>query len=161
MSASIARILVRLDASKLSSLAALMRGESFLGELVELARSNIPLNLEVPGIRVIMPEPVPESLQAGPVKLLDFALQQLNLGHPLSLARVILDNKDPGRAASDRSPPATPQLGEGSLEGNVVTCPLHGWQYDVTSGACTNNPAAKVACYQAKLEGDDVLVALG
>lgn len=25
-------------------------------------------------------------------------------------------------------------LGEGRLEGSVVTCPWHGWQYDVTSG---------------------------
>jgi len=25
-------------------------------------------------------------------------------------------------------------LGEGSLEGKVVTCPWHGWQFDVTNG---------------------------
>ena len=25
-------------------------------------------------------------------------------------------------------------LGEGSLEGQVVTCPWHGWQFDVTNG---------------------------
>ncbi|MCK6445863.1 MAG: Rieske (2Fe-2S) protein [Planctomycetes bacterium] len=26
-------------------------------------------------------------------------------------------------------------LFEGSLAGNVITCPWHGWRYDVTSGA--------------------------
>jgi len=47
-------------------------------------------------------------------------------------------------------------LGEGELEVNVVTCPWHGWQYDVTTGACVNNPAAKVEVYQVKIEGSDV-----
>jgi nitrite reductase/ring-hydroxylating ferredoxin subunit len=32
-------------------------------------------------------------------------------------------------------------LGDGDLEGNTVTCPWHGWQYDVTTGACQGNPA--------------------
>ena len=32
-------------------------------------------------------------------------------------------------------------LGEGSLSDSVVTCPWHGWQYDVKSGACKTNPS--------------------
>ena len=51
-------------------------------------------------------------------------------------------------------------LGEGDLEGSVVTCPWHGWQYDVTTGACVANPAAKVERYEVKLEGTDVKVLL-
>jgi nitrite reductase/ring-hydroxylating ferredoxin subunit len=47
-------------------------------------------------------------------------------------------------------------LGEGELEVNVVTCPWHGWQFNVTTGACVNNPSAKVETYQVKVEGDDV-----
>lgn len=31
-------------------------------------------------------------------------------------------------------------LGEGELEGCVVTCPWHGWQFDVKTGACLNMP---------------------
>jgi len=27
-------------------------------------------------------------------------------------------------------------LADGSLVGRVVTCPLHSWQYDVTTGCC-------------------------
>ncbi|MBI2461390.1 MAG: Rieske 2Fe-2S domain-containing protein, partial [Candidatus Rokubacteria bacterium] len=30
-------------------------------------------------------------------------------------------------------------LGEGELDGAVVTCPWHGWCYDVTTGANTAN----------------------
>jgi nitrite reductase (NADH) small subunit len=51
-------------------------------------------------------------------------------------------------------------LGEGDLEGSVVTCPWHGWQYDVTTGACVTNPAAKVDRYEVKVEGTDVKVLL-
>ena len=51
-------------------------------------------------------------------------------------------------------------LGEGTLGGNIVTCPWHGWRYDVTTGACVNNPAAHVNCYEVKVENNDVLVKL-
>ncbi len=47
-------------------------------------------------------------------------------------------------------------LGEGDVEGDVVTCPWHGWQYNIKTGACVNNPAARVATYEVKVEGDDI-----
>ena len=49
-------------------------------------------------------------------------------------------------------------LGEGDLTGSVVTCPWHGWQYDVTTGVSPVNPAAKVQKFNCKVEGPDVLV---
>ena len=49
-------------------------------------------------------------------------------------------------------------LAEGSLDGNVVACPWHGWQFDVTTGECLTNPAAQQTQYQIKLEGDDILI---
>lgn len=49
-------------------------------------------------------------------------------------------------------------LGEGEVEGSVVTCPWHGWQFDVTTGACVANPAAKVERYEVKIDGTDVTV---
>ena len=49
-------------------------------------------------------------------------------------------------------------LGEGTLEGNVVTCPWHHWSYDVTTGANTKNANLKVAKFPVKVEGDDLLV---
>ena len=49
-------------------------------------------------------------------------------------------------------------LGEGSLEGQEVTCPWHGWQYNVVTGACSTNPAAGQKIYKTKVEGDDVLI---
>ncbi|HEX6513369.1 MAG TPA: Rieske 2Fe-2S domain-containing protein [Chloroflexota bacterium] len=29
-------------------------------------------------------------------------------------------------------------LADGWLEGSTVICPLHGWEYDVTTGCCTH-----------------------
>ena len=49
-------------------------------------------------------------------------------------------------------------LGEGELEGTVVTCPWHGWQYDVTTGANAANPAVTIACFPVTVEGGTVYV---
>ena len=49
-------------------------------------------------------------------------------------------------------------LGEGELEEKTVTCPLHGWQYDVTSGLCTMPGFAKVDSFKVTVKGDEVFV---
>jgi len=38
-------------------------------------------------------------------------------------------------------------LGFGLLEDTTVTCPLHGWQYDITTGACHTTPGVAQPCY--------------
>ena len=52
-------------------------------------------------------------------------------------------------------------LGEGELAGKVVTCPWHGWQYDVTTGKVTMNPAVGVGTYTVEVRGDDIFVDCG
>jgi nitrite reductase (NADH) small subunit len=49
-------------------------------------------------------------------------------------------------------------LGEGDLEGTVLTCPWHGWRWDVRSGASVNNPAVKLSCFPVTVEGGSVYV---
>ena len=51
-------------------------------------------------------------------------------------------------------------LGEGFVEGDVVTCPWHGWKYNVKTGANVMIPSQKVASYQVKIEGNDIFVAV-
>ena len=52
-------------------------------------------------------------------------------------------------------------LGEGSLEGEVVTCQWHGFQFNVTSGQCVGpNPALKVTSFKASVQGNEVFVEL-
>ncbi|HKF52606.1 MAG TPA: Rieske 2Fe-2S domain-containing protein [Candidatus Acidoferrales bacterium] len=52
-------------------------------------------------------------------------------------------------------------LGEGDLEGSLVSCPWHGWQYDVTTGKLTQQPDAGVECYSVEVRDGDVFVDLG
>jgi nitrite reductase (NADH) small subunit len=49
-------------------------------------------------------------------------------------------------------------LGQGSLDGILVTCPWHGWRYDVSTGKANHNQAAGVACYPVEVRGDEVFV---
>ena len=52
-------------------------------------------------------------------------------------------------------------LGDGSLDGTIVTCPWHGWKYDVSTGACQANPRIQLTCYEVRVNGNDVTIALG
>ena len=51
-------------------------------------------------------------------------------------------------------------LGEGTLSGTTVTCPWHGWEYDVTTGTCQMDETIKVQKYDVKAEEDDILVSI-
>jgi nitrite reductase/ring-hydroxylating ferredoxin subunit len=51
-------------------------------------------------------------------------------------------------------------LGEGQLEGSVVICPWHGWQFNVATGKAVQNPNAGLSCYAIELRGDEVYVDL-
>ena len=51
-------------------------------------------------------------------------------------------------------------LGEGSLSNTTVTCPWHGWEYDVTTGECAMESSIKVQKFDVKVEGDDILISL-
>jgi nitrite reductase (NADH) small subunit len=51
-------------------------------------------------------------------------------------------------------------LGDGDLDGPIVSCPWHGWRWDVTSGANANNPAVRVACFPAAADAGEVFVDL-
>ena len=48
-------------------------------------------------------------------------------------------------------------LGEGFLDNTVVTCPWHGWQFDVITGKSPFMPVG-VKVFEVKIEGEDVFV---
>jgi nitrite reductase/ring-hydroxylating ferredoxin subunit len=51
-------------------------------------------------------------------------------------------------------------LGEGALDGTLVTCPYHGWQFDVRDGGCRTHPNARVASFPVQVVGNAVCVKL-
>ena len=51
-------------------------------------------------------------------------------------------------------------LADGTVEGTTVTCPWHGWQFDIRTGKTPLGSRIKQAVYEVKVEGQDVLVAV-
>ena len=64
-------------------------------------------------------------------------------------------------AIDDDCPHRGGPLGAGVLEDGKVYCPLHGWAFDVTTGAGLSNPARPVACHPVKTEDGQVWIQLG
>lgn len=55
-------------------------------------------------------------------------------------------------------PHAGGPLGQGELCGTTVTCPWHGWQFDVTHGTHCLNPNLVHPSFPVTVEGEDVYV---
>lgn len=55
-------------------------------------------------------------------------------------------------------PHAEGPMAEGYLEGTTVSCPWHGWQFDLETGARVQDPSMRVACFPVKVEGDGIYV---
>jgi nitrite reductase (NADH) small subunit len=53
-------------------------------------------------------------------------------GRAIAIARV----GEAVYALANECPHAGGPLGDGTLDGTSVTCPFHGWSFDVTNGAC-------------------------
>jgi nitrite reductase/ring-hydroxylating ferredoxin subunit len=51
-------------------------------------------------------------------------------------------------------------LADGVIEGTIVTCPWHGWQFDVRTGRSTLGGRMEQPVYEVKVEGRDVVVAV-
>lgn len=57
-------------------------------------------------------------------------------------------------------PHAGGPLGQGQLNGCIVTCPWHGWQFDVTNGQHQLSPSLSHNGFPVKIEADEILVQL-
>jgi nitrite reductase/ring-hydroxylating ferredoxin subunit len=52
-------------------------------------------------------------------------------------------------------------LCDGFIEGDIVVCPLHGWEFDLRSGACMTVPGESVPCYRVTVEDGVIYVEEG
>jgi nitrite reductase (NADH) small subunit len=51
-------------------------------------------------------------------------------------------------------------LGDGKLEAHVLTCPWHGWQYDLRTGKNEFDLAIQLRTYDVRVENGEVRVAV-
>lgn len=76
----------------------------------------------------------------------ELAVFQLPSGEP-----AVVDNTCPHAGGN---------LAGGTLEGNVVTCPLHDWRFDLTTGRCLYSSKARITSYPAELRNGVIHVDL-
>ena len=65
-------------------------------------------------------------------------------------------------ALDNTCPHAGGPLGEGTLQGDLVRCPWHGWKFNVRTGRCVKNPIDEWAasCFPLRVENGTIQVAL-
>ena len=51
-------------------------------------------------------------------------------------------------------------LGRGAVRGRMVTCPWHGWQFDVASGVCRHAPSVVQTSLPTQIKDGDVWIEL-
>lgn len=51
-------------------------------------------------------------------------------------------------------------LGEGHLDGSVLSCPWHGWQYDVRTGLNEFDHAIKLRTFEVRVEDGEIQIAV-
>ncbi len=73
--------------------------------------------------------------------------------------RIAVFHTDEGfYAINDRCPHAGGSLAAGPFDGRIVTCPLHRFQVDVTTGHSPTTPIVKVRTFAVGEEGDHLKI---
>jgi nitrite reductase (NADH) small subunit len=63
-------------------------------------------------------------------------------------------------ASQGKCPHAGGPLCQGTLAGTILTCPWHGWSYDLKTGECEEDASLSLQLYEVRVEGDDLFVTL-
>ncbi len=61
-------------------------------------------------------------------------------------------------ALDNTCPHAGGPLGEGTIKGDCVKCPWHGWRFNIRTGIRPENPDFHVLRRDVRIEGDMILV---
>jgi nitrite reductase (NADH) small subunit len=64
------------------------------------------------------------------------------------------------RALSGVCPHQGGPLGEGALNGDLITCPWHMWEFDSATGVCPMNDEVSVPTYPVRTEGGSIMADL-
>src|SRR5688572_1591904 len=54
-------------------------------------------------------------------------------------------------AIDDTCPHVGASLGDGFCDNGIVHCPMHGWAFEIATGACRSNPAKPVNTYPTRV----------
>ena len=63
-------------------------------------------------------------------------------------------------ACSNSCPHSGGPMGDGDLNGSMISCPYHGWEFDLNDGSCKTNPESNLGLYDVRIVDDAVCVKL-
>jgi len=89
------------------------------------------------------------------VKVLDLAAlpeRQLTFVNAGKQDAVLYRRGDEICAIGNECPHQAGSLADGFVEGDIAVCPLHGWEFDLRSGACMTVPGESVPRYEVTVE---------
>jgi len=73
--------------------------------------------------------------------------------------KVVLLNVDGEiRAYEDRCPHLASQLSEGDLDGRILTCAMHLWEFDALTGKGTNPGNSQLTVIETRVTGGNIEV---
>ena len=86
-------------------------------------------------------------------------LQQSPLKAKVGDTRILVFLVDNAPIATQaRCPHAQGPLHEAEICKSMLTCVWHGWQFDLLTGKCEEDPGLLLERYEVKVDGDDIYV---
>lgn len=74
---------------------------------------------------------------------------------------VLINDKGKISACESECPHQGSPMLAGIVNEGIISCPRHGWHFDLASGACTDHPDYTLKTYLVEVVGDDIMVKLG
>ncbi|MSM39081.1 MAG: Rieske 2Fe-2S domain-containing protein [Geobacter sp.] len=71
---------------------------------------------------------------------------------------VLINDKGTIFACENYCPHQGSTMLTGIVKEGVISCPRHGWHYDLTSGVSTDHPGYTLNTYQVEVVGDDIMI---
>jgi nitrite reductase/ring-hydroxylating ferredoxin subunit len=100
-------------------------------------------------------------VSAGPAKAIDLASLPARQPVLVTVAGrdvLVYRRGDEILAIGNECPHQAGSLSDGWVEGDIVTCPLHGWEIDLRSGACMTVPGERVPRYAVRVQDGAVFI---
>jgi nitrite reductase/ring-hydroxylating ferredoxin subunit len=94
---------------------------------------------------------------------IEIKLDEIPLEMPVRLkyaetAVVLIRTRSGVRAFEDRCPHAQWPISDGEMIDDIVVCPGHGWQFNVTTGQCLNSPTYQLKPLSVGVYNDSIHV---
>ncbi len=140
---------------------------SVLADLVSGAENPYAKLLSFSRTKVEIKKPVPRPQAGGLRSRITVKIKDVEEGYPYCADAggrkiAVFRAGDGFYAIDDTCTHAGGSLSEGTQEGGVVTCPMHGARFDIKTGTVLGPPASRpVRSYPAKAAGENVEVEIG